>query len=108
MLKSVFFDRRPNRRLEVVICAVPDWEGFDKLIEFLKREYSAEILVQADGPGARKWVLKARGKEFALVHDDGYGNYLYALSPDGEALIEEIGKDLEDRFDRVEREGAGE
>jgi len=96
--KKVSFLKKPGRPLEVNICAIPDWEGFDKLIKFLEIEYSAEILGRADGPDARRWFLKVSGQEFELRHDDLYGNYLFASTKSGEPIVEEIGLDLERRL----------
>jgi hypothetical protein len=95
------FNKKTNQPLEVNICAIPDWEGFDKLIQYLKNEYSVEIISQNDGPGARKWIFKARGLIFEMRHDDGYGNYLFAPSSDSERIVCEIGKDLENRLKNI-------
>ncbi len=98
MDKPVLFNKKTSQSLEVDICAISDWEGFDKIIQFLKNEYAVEIESQIDGPDARRWVLKARGKKFELRHDDGYGNYIFAPFPDSEQIVYEIGKDLESRL----------
>ncbi|PJB78687.1 MAG: hypothetical protein CO090_06285 [Acidobacteria bacterium CG_4_9_14_3_um_filter_49_7] len=101
MRKPVLFNKKPNQPLEVDICAISDWEGFDKLIQFLKKEYFVDVISQIDGPGARRWILKARGKEFELRHDDGYGNYLFAPSLGSEKIVRAIGKDLESRLKNI-------
>jgi len=67
----------------------------------LKNEYGAEIVSQVDGPGGRRWILRARGKEFELRHDDGYGNYLLASSPASEEIVYQIGKELENRLKNI-------
>ncbi len=84
--------------LEVVIVDIPDWEGFEKLILFVQKYYSAEVLAQYDGPDARKWILESRGHQFELIHDDGYGNYFVAPTQESELIVSEIGRDLEARL----------
>jgi hypothetical protein len=101
MDKTVLFNKKSDQSLEVDICAISDWNGFDKLIQFLKNEYSVEIVNKIDGPDARRWILKVRGLEFELRHDDGYGNYFYASSADSEDIIKEIGEDLERRLSGI-------
>ncbi len=101
MDKPVLFNNKSDQPLEVDICAIPDWDGFDKLIEFVKNEYAVEIVSRIDGPGTRRWILKARGKKFELRHDDGYGNYFLASSPDSEEIVYEIGKDLASRLKNI-------
>jgi len=96
--KNVLFLKKPDRPLEVDICAVPDWDGFDKLIKFLEIEYSTQVLSSVDGPGSRRWVLKASGHEFELRHDDFYGNYLFASTKSSEPIVEKIGMDIERRL----------
>ncbi len=98
MKPAVLYNKKPNQPLEIDICAIPDWKGFDKLIQFLKNEYSVEILKKIDGPDARRWILKAKETKFELRHDDGYGNYFYASSSDSKKVITEIGEDLENRL----------
>jgi len=87
--------------LEVDICAVPDWDGFDKLIRFLINEYAIDIVREIDGPDARRWILRAQGKVFELRHDDGYGNYFVAPSAESERIVTAIGQDLEKRLKDV-------
>ncbi|MBI5843303.1 MAG: hypothetical protein HZB23_01390 [Deltaproteobacteria bacterium] len=103
MHKPVLFNIKPNQPLEVDICAIPGWEGFDKLIQFLKNEYSIDIIKMIDGPDARRWILKARGINFELRHDDVYGNYLYAPSSESEKIVTEIGQDIEQRLKNMWR-----
>ncbi len=93
----VFSKRRGT--LEVDICAVPDWDGFDKLIQFLKNFYMVEVRESYDGPDARRWVLHAEGVTFELHHDDPYGNTLVASANDAsEGLVGRIGADLKERL----------
>jgi hypothetical protein len=101
MNTTVLFNKQPNKPLEVNICPISDWDGFDKIIQFLKNEYSAEILSQVDGPGSRRWVVKIKNQEIELRHDDGYGNYLFAPSLESEEIVREIGRDLENRLQEI-------
>lgn len=98
MTKPILFIEKKDSFLEVDISAIPDWEGFDKIIFFLKNEYNIKVLSIVDGPGSRRWVLDVEGVTFELIHDDGYGNYMVACSSDSEVLVRKIGKDLETRL----------
>ena len=106
LLKSVCFYNRNDGSLAVLIRAVSDWAGFDKLIQFLKNEYSVEILQCLDTPDMRRyrrWVLKAEGKIFELIHDDFFGNTwgnsIVAPTIDSRDIVEKIGCDLEKRLE---------
>ena len=37
-IKKIAFDILKDGSLEVDVCAIPDWDGFDKLIRFFKKE----------------------------------------------------------------------
>jgi len=84
--------------LEVYVYAVSDWDGFDKLIQFMKTEYSVEIIECIDGPDARRCILKSEEKVFELRYDDPYGNSLVAISESSVEIVRKIGKDLEGRL----------
>lgn len=88
--------------LEVDICAVPGWDGFDKLIQSLKNEYDIEIIDCIDGPDARMCVLEVGGLEFELRHEHPYGNTIVATTPASESIVTEIGRDLEVRLKAIE------
>jgi hypothetical protein len=93
-----FYEKEPNEKLEVRIRAMPSWEDFDKLITFLKQEYNVLVLDECDGPDARVWELESNGCRFQLIQDDPYGNSLFAPTENSEALVIQIGKDLENRL----------
>jgi hypothetical protein len=105
-LKSVFFYNRKDGSFAVLVRAVSEWEGFDKLIQFLKNEYSVEILQCLDAPDMRqyrRWVLKAEGHTFELIHDDFFGNTwgnsIVAPTIDSRDIVRKIGLDLEKRLE---------
>lgn len=98
MTKDVIFSKYANKPLEVEICAIASWEGFDQLIAFLQQEYSAIIIEENDGPDARRWILESNHQRFELVHDDMFGNYLIAPTKDSEPLVYEIALDIEKRI----------
>jgi hypothetical protein len=101
MSKRIFYDMEPNKNLNAVVLDIPDWEGFDKLIQFVKKYYDAEVISKADGPGARCWILSSKGQKFKLVHDDGYGNYFEPLTKNDEPIVLEICRDLEERLAKI-------
>lgn len=96
--KPIYICREQNKPLEVEIPAMPSRDGFNKLIDFLVKEYNAVVLFDADGPDARRWILESKGTQFELVHDDLVGSALVAPSVDSEELVLKIGKDLEQRL----------
>jgi hypothetical protein len=96
--KNVVFINKPGQPLEVDICAIPDWDGFDKLIQFMINEYAAKVVNSFDGPDARRWILKAEGQEFELQHEDVYGNTLIATTTGSESIVNKIGLALENRL----------
>ncbi|WP_259779848.1 DUF3630 family protein [Aestuariispira ectoiniformans] len=96
--KNVVFSEEVGQPLEVDIYAVPGWDGFDKLIEFLKNEYSVEVINRIDGPDARCWVLRSDGEEFELRHEDPYGNSIVASTVASEDIVRKIGLDLQERL----------
>jgi hypothetical protein len=103
---KILFYKNRSGALEVDICAIPDWAGFDKLIQFLKNEYSVEILQCLDAPDMRqyrRWVLKAEGQTFELIHDDFFGNTwgnsIVAPTIDSQDIVRKIGLDLEKRLE---------
>jgi len=94
----IMLDRNENGQLEALIFPIRDWEGFDKLIEYMGNEFEAVVLEKIEGPYARRYILSVRGKKFELIHEDGYGNYLVAPTKESELIITEIANDLEQRF----------
>jgi len=96
--QPVVISNNSNGFIEVDICEVSDWEGFDKLILFLKNEYSISITKKIDGPDARRWVLKSGESDFELVHDSPYGNTLISTNEKSNALVKNIGLDLSRRL----------
>ncbi len=99
--KNVSFLEEDGFFLRVDVCAVSDWAGFDKLIQFLKNEYKIEVLKEIDGPDARRWLLRSEGCDFELQHDDPYGNLIVATSKESEELVRKIGLDLEQRLSGI-------
>lgn len=98
---KVVIDRRRDGVLEVYVGPIPDWEGFDKLVQFLKNEYATEVKEQFDGPGARRWILQVEGHNLELHHEDPWGNSLIAPQKESEKILRRIGEDLTRRFKAV-------
>lgn len=82
----------------VIVNAIEDWEGFEKLAKYLEIHYQAKLLESIDGPDARRWTFSIGGVEIELIHSDGYGNYFCSSTDIGEELINKIGIDLEERL----------
>lgn len=94
MSKTVLFLRDEKKRLTAIMNLIPDWEGFDKLINYLEIHYKTTILESCDGPDARRWIIKVNGEQIELIHDDGYGNYFLAPTIATETIVRQIGLDL--------------
>ena len=102
MSKSVLFIRKKKENdCRVVINAIQDWGGFEKLVKYLQMHYKVKILESYDGPDARRWIIQLNDEKIELIHSDGYGNYLKACNEKGEDLITSIGEDLEARLKNI-------
>lgn len=101
MKNPVVITSRKDENLEIKISAIPDWEGFDKLISFLEKHYGAKALETYDGPDARRWILECQNQIIELIHDDMFGNYLHAPSVESEVVVKNIAKDLEQRLSKI-------
>ena len=95
---SVAIYDNPDGKSVVDIVALPDWDGYDKLCEFLKQEYKATVISALDGPDSRKAILELRGTRISIQHDDPYGNSIEAETPESNDLVREIGMDLKNRL----------
>jgi hypothetical protein len=99
MLKPVtFIEKEHGDVLEVDIAAIPDWDGYEKLIKFLIKYYKVEVLQRIEGPDAKRCVLKLGNIRFELQHEDPYGNQLVAKGQGAIDLVREIGHDLARRL----------
>jgi len=99
--QAVVLTKNVNDLIEVDVCVVNDWEGFEKLIQFMQNEYSISVLEKFDGPDARRWVLKSGESTFELVHEDPYGNTLVSSNIASNQLVETIGLDLKQRLSNI-------
>jgi hypothetical protein len=90
-----------NGLVEVDINAASDWESFDKILQFLKINYGANILKVIDGVGERFANIKIGNVDLFLEHDDFYGNTLKSNSKQANNVIKFIGDDIKNRFDQV-------
>ena len=58
-----------------------NWDAFDNIIKTLKEKFDIEIIEKSDGPDSRIWDLLIDGVPLSL-HNNPYGNYLKATSPE--------------------------
>lgn len=89
---------KSNNEFRVVVNAISDWTGFEKLVKYLEVNFQASVIHSYDGPDARRWIFSIDGIEIELIHSDGYGNYLHSTTEQGQSLIKKIGADLELRL----------
>lgn len=98
MNKAILLIKVPGNKLEAKIQAIPGWDGFDNILDFLLQEYAMEVLNNFEGPDARRCILKKEKWELELLHDDMFGNYLVASNEESEQFLYEICNDLEERL----------
>ena len=96
--ESVAIYDNPDGKCVVDVVAVPDWNGYDKICDFLKQEYEASVISSADGPDSRKSVLDIRGARISIQHDDPYGNSIEAETVESNDIVRAIGMDLKNRL----------
>ncbi len=96
--QAVVLTKNANDLIEVDVCVINNWEGFEKLIQFLQNEYSISILEKFEGPDARRWILKSGDSSFELIYEDPYGNTLISTNTESNKLVEAIGLDLKQRL----------
>lgn len=97
----------PDEGSETLACAVhaiPDWDGFKKLVRFLEKHYQGQVLDSVDGPDARRAVLDVLGHVFEVHHEDPWGNSIFAFSPQSHELLREIAADLDSRLSATDEE----
>ena len=95
---AVFAPDEGSETLECAVYAVSDWDGFKKLVRFLKKHYQGRVLMSVDGPDARRAVLEVRGQTLEVQHEDGVGNSIFAFSSQSHELLREVAADLESRL----------
>jgi hypothetical protein len=100
-MEPVVLSRR-GERTSCEISAIPDWDGFEKIVRFLEKYYGANIQSRADGPDARRWILDVSLGVIELHHDDPYGNTLLSTSPETDDLVERVAMDLTARLRSVQ------
>jgi hypothetical protein len=96
--KPIVIVKNRNELLHVNIDVISNWDDFDKLILFLKENYLAVVTDSLDGIDTRIWTFDVNGMQFKLFFDDFFGTELHALNEKSELIVEEIGRDLEERF----------
>ena len=95
---KVFAPDEQSETLECAVHAIPDWDGFKKLVRFLKEHYQGRVLDSVDGPDARRAVLEIRGQRLEVQHEDPWGNSIFSLSPQSHELLREVAADLDARL----------
>jgi hypothetical protein len=96
--KSILIHENSEGLLKVEVFVISDWDGFEKLIKFMKTYYNVEVSKKIDGPDARRWILRRNSESMELHHDDLYGNTLIACDLESNDLVKSIGLDLTERF----------
>jgi hypothetical protein len=100
--------KQPDGTLQYHVSGVETWEESESLVQFIIREFDAEIIDSLDGICSRTWTLVIGTITFTLKHHDDIGNYFYCSSgtSGGEALMQRIVNALNARLaDRQPEEG---
>ena len=77
--------------------ALGGWEGFDKLVLFLKQHYGASVARSVDGPDARVCDVVVRSATPTIEYEDPWGSTIVSADPRS-SVLREIAVDLERRF----------
>ena len=85
-------------RMSCDVPAMPGWSGLETLWLYLEQHFDAISVSRVDGPDARCWIVRVRGIELSLVHEDPWGNMIVSSSPQGDTLLQEIADDLRARL----------
>ncbi len=92
---------RSHGRLQCNVAAVPDWEGFDKLVQFLTKHYGAEVVESVDGPDARRCWMEVREHVLEIEHEDPWGNTIVAPTEAAEPVLQQVAEDLVERLKNI-------
>lgn len=98
MTQAVVIGKNAAGRVTLDICGIEDWDGFAKIVAFLKLHYAAQVVASYDGPDARRWILKIGNEPYELIHENPYGNDFVSTTAAGDALALAIGRDLQQRL----------
>lgn len=80
------------------VHAIPDWDGFDKLVRFLEKHHGASVVESVDGPDARKAVVEVDGHRVEVLHEDGVGNTVVSAEAGADGTLRAIADDLSKRL----------
>lgn len=89
---------REKNRLVVDLDAMPGWDAFDEMIDFLVEEHNALVVQKMDGIFDRISTLKVNGHEFQFNYDEDFGTSLIARTKESEEIILKIAKEVETRL----------
>jgi hypothetical protein len=96
--EAVVVSRRRDGRLEAAVPAVPGWDGFDKLIEYLESVHDVDLVRRVDGPDARRAWLVSAGTAFEVEYDDSFGSALVVPDAEAEKFVLGVADDLRRRL----------
>jgi hypothetical protein len=84
-----------NGVTEYHVLAVSDWNGFDTLIQYLKKHWGAVTLEFSDEIYSRRWVLSIKDVRISFYHDSQKGNYfLCEETKESSKIAEDIAADI--------------
>ncbi|MEZ4436982.1 MAG: hypothetical protein R3F65_31695 [bacterium] len=85
-------------RPAAAVHAIPDWDGFEKLLRFVQKHYGATVVEQVDGPDARKAVVEVEGHRIEVLHEDDVGNTLVSAEAGADETLRTLAADLGKRL----------
>lgn len=88
--------------VEYHVDGVSDWNFFDSLLEFFKKQYGAVVENFTDGIFTRSYQLRVNGEYFMLEHNGDIGNWFFSCAESGDSpLMHVLADDLEARLKDV-------
>ena len=81
------------------VLAIESWEGLDAIARFFRKRFRAAYVDDVEGRDTRVIVLRIRGKEVRLVHNELLGNEFYSRDPSAESLILELADAVKEAID---------
>jgi hypothetical protein len=95
---NVKVGRNQNGVFEAECIDLEAWEDGDRLIRYLKSEFSARVAERIDGPDARRWFVTVNTQRFTVDQSDlGFLSFatVDAENADAEATVRRVAEQLQ-------------
>lgn len=85
-------------RVTYHFLADPSWEGFESLVDYMKKYWSAIVTQSSDEVYTRTWEIRANGVSIRVRHDSQAGNSFFRASDGDDTLLDAMYTDLKKRL----------